>query len=183
MELTPQRMEHSRKNFNVLIAMLEQKQLKYVIEENRQDFAHVRIRFTGEDLPMDLHLLFRPERQMVSLYSPMPFTVPAGRNGDMAIAVAATNHGLADGSFDFDYNAGALRFRLTAAFMETTLSAALFEYMIYVAADTIDRYNDRFLALSDGSITLMDFLHFDAQHGKQPKPESEQTEKSQCESI
>lgn len=180
MELTPQRMEQSRKNFNVLITMLEQKQLKYVIEENRQDFAHVRIRFTGEDLPMDLHLLFRPERQMVSLYSPMPFSVPAGRSADMAVAVAAVNHRLADGSFDFDYSAGALRFRLTVAFMETTLSAALFDYMIYVAADTIDRYNDRFLALSEGSVTLMDFLH---PNEKQPKQKSEQMEKSQCENI
>ncbi len=183
MELTPQRMEHSRKNFNILITMLEQKQLKYVIEENRPDFAHVRIRFTGEDLPMDLHLLFRAERQMVSLYSPMPFTVPAGRSSDMAIAVAAANQGLADGSFDFDCNAGTLRFRLTAAFMDTTLSAALFDYMIYVAADTIDRYNDRFLALSEGSMTLMDFLHFDERHSKQPKKESEQTENKPCENI
>ncbi len=183
MELTPQRMEHSRKNFNVLITMLEQKQLKYVIEENRQDFAHVCIRFTGEDLPMDLHLLFRPERQMVSLYSPMPFSVPAGRSADMAVAVAAVNHGLADGSFDFDYSAGILQFRLTAAFIETTLSVALFDYMIYVAADTIDRYNDRFLALSEGSLALMDFLHPDAKQGNRVKQKSEQTEKSQCESI
>ncbi|MBE6846814.1 MAG: YbjN domain-containing protein [Oscillospiraceae bacterium] len=183
MELTPQRMDHARKNFNILIAMLEQRKLKYSIEENRQDFSHVRIRFTGEDLPMDLHLLFRPERQMVSLYSPMPFTVPAGRSADMAVAVAAANHGLADGSFDFDHKEGALRFRMTAPFMETTLSADLFEYLLYVAADTIDRYNDRFLALSEGKMTLMDFLHADEQRTAQSKKESDTMEKQSCENI
>lgn len=172
MDLTPERMELAKKNFNILIAMLEQKQLRYTIEENRKDLSYVRIRFTGQDLPMDLHILFRAERQMVSVFSPMPFVFPEERRADAATAVTAANHGLADGSFDLNLSDGTVRFRLTAAFMDTTLSAALFEYLLYVAADTIDRYNDRLLALCDGSMTLEAFLEADSQHGKRTKNES-----------
>lgn len=171
MDLTPERMDLAKKNFNILIAMLEQQKLKYTIEQNRQDFSHVRIRFTGEDLPMDLHLLFRPERQMVSLFSPMPFVIPEARRQEAAIAVTAANHGLADGSFDLNLSDGTVRFRLTAAFMDTTLSPALFEYLLYVAADTIDRYNDRLLALSEGTMTLEAFLETDSQYTKRPQNE------------
>lgn len=169
MDLTPERMDLAKKNFNILISMLEQQKLKYTIEQNRQDFSHVRIRFTGEDLPMDLHLLFRPERQLVSLFSPMPFVIPEERRREAAIAVAVANHGLADGSFDLNWSDGTVRFRLTAAFMDTTLSGALFEYLLYVAADTIDRYNDRLLALSEGRMTLQAFLDADSRQTKRPQ--------------
>ncbi len=158
MALTPERMELAQKNFSILIAMLEQKQLKYSIEENRQDFSHVCIRFTGKDLPMTLHLLVRADRQLVSLFSPMPFLIDEEHRNEAAVAVTVANHGLTNGSFDLNMQDGSIRFRLTTAFMETTLSPALFEYLLYVSADTIDRYNDRFMMLNNGEMDLQTFI-------------------------
>ena len=81
---------------------------------------------------------------------------------DAAIAVAAANHGLIDGSFDLNPQTGEIRFRLTSCYIGTVLTEALFSYLMFVSAETIDRYNDRFEAINNGSMDLEAFLKADA---------------------
>ncbi len=161
MELTEERAALAKKNADILISMLEHKHLKYTVEQQDERLTHVRITFTGEDLPMTLHLMIRADRQIVSVLSAMPFCISAEKRHDAAIAVTAANHGLIDGSFDFNLNTGEIRFRLTSSFMQSTLSEELFSYLMYVSAETIDRYNDRFMDLNNGKLSLDDFLAAD----------------------
>jgi len=162
MELTEERAALAKKNADILISMLEHKRLKYTVIQQDDRLTHVRITFTGEDLPMTLHLMIRADRQIVSVLSAMPFCMDADKRRDAAIAVTAANHGLIDGSFDLNLSTGEIRFRLTTAFMQATLSEELFSYLMYVSAETIDRYNDRFMDLNTGKLSLEAFLAADA---------------------
>ncbi|MBR4201533.1 MAG: YbjN domain-containing protein [Oscillospiraceae bacterium] len=154
--------ENTRKNTEMLISMLEHKKLKYTVDEQTDARAHIRLHFTGEDLPITLHIILRTDRQIASVFSVMPFKISQERMTDAAIAVAAANHGLIDGSFDLNPQTGEIRFRLTSCYIGTVLTEALFSYLMFVSAETIDRYNDRFEAINNGSMDLEAFLKADA---------------------
>ncbi len=162
MEEEQKRIETAAQNTEVLLAMLEHRKLKYTIEERTDVRTHIRIHFTGEDLPMTLHIILRTDRQIVSVLSVMPFRIDEERRHDAAIAVTAANHGLIDGSFDLNMQTGEIRFRLTSCFIGTVLSEALYAYLMFVSAETIDRYNDRFRDLNEGKLDLEGFLAADA---------------------
>ncbi len=162
MEEEQKRIETAAQNTEVLLAMLEHRKLKYTIEERTDVRTHIRIHFTGEDLPMTLHIILRTDRQIVSVLSVMPFRIDEARRNDAAIAVTAANHGLIDGSFDLNMQTGEIRFRLTSCFIGTVLSEALYAYLMFVSAETIDRYNDRFRDLNEGKLDLEGFLAADA---------------------
>ena len=158
----PKQTENLKKNAAVLRTMLDHRKLKYTVEEETEQRAHIRIHFTGEDIPMTLHLILRADRQLASVYSVMPFLISEEHRNDAAIAVAAANHGLIDGSFDLNLKNGEIRFRLTSCFIESVLSEPLFSYLMFVSAETVDRYNDRFMALNNGDMSLEEFLQLDA---------------------
>lgn len=162
MEISAERKALTEQNAGILISMLEHKKLKYTVEEQSDARTHIRISFTGSDLPMTLHLILRADRQIVSVLSAMPFRMSAERMHDAAVAVIAANHGLIDGSFDLNMQTGEIYFRLTTAFMQTTLSEELFSYLMFVSAETIDRFNDRFMDLNTGKLDLAGFLEADA---------------------
>ncbi len=162
MEDEQKRIETAAQNTEVLLAMLEHRKLKYTIEERTDVRTHIRIHFTGEDLPMTLHIILRTDRQIVSVLSVMPFRIDEARRNEAAIAVTAANHGLIDGSFDLNMQTGEIRFRLTSCFIGTVLSEALYAYLMFVSAETIDRYNDRFRDLNEGKLNLEGFLAADA---------------------
>lgn len=157
------RIENKEKNAKILLSMLENRRLKYVVEEETDARTHIRIHFKGEDLPMTLHIILRTDKQIVSVLSAIPFRIVEEHLQTAAVAVAAANHGLIDGSFDLNLSNGNIVFRLTSCFLGSVLSEQLFSYLMFVSAETIDRYNDRFLALNNGEMTLDQFLTADAQ--------------------
>lgn len=162
MALDPARIENTKKNAEVLLAMLDHRKLKYSVEEQTEARTHIRIHFTGEDIPMTLHIILRADRQIASVLSVMPFFITEAHRNDAALAVTAANHGLIDGSFDLNMKSGEIRFRLTSCYIDSVLSESLFSYLMFVSAETIDRYNDRFMALNTGEMTLEQFLAADA---------------------
>ena len=86
------------------------------------------------------------------------FNVPEEKRLDMALAVSIVNNRLVDGSFDYDVMRGALLFRMTTSFIESTLSETAFEYMLFCSCGTIDEYNDKFLMLCKGLMPVEKFL-------------------------
>jgi len=163
MELDPIKIKNTSDNADVLIAMLEHKGLKYKVKERTESRTRIRIHFEGNGLPFTVYMILRADRQIVSVFSVMPFTVPDGKRYEAAIAVAAANHGLIDGSFDINTETGEIRFRLTSCFIGAVLCEELYSYLLYVSAETIDRFNDRFDDLASGRCTLEDFIRADEQ--------------------
>ena len=166
MTLDPSRIENMKQNAEILRSMLDRRKLKYTVEEQTDARTHIRIHFSGEDIPMTLHIILRTDKQIASVFSVMPFRIPEAHRKDAAVAAAAANHGLIDGSFDLNLSNGEIRFRLTSCFLGSVLSEQLFSYLMFVSAETVDRYNDRFLALNNGEMSLEQFLAADAADGQ-----------------
>ena len=115
----------------------------------------------GEDLPMDIIFRVNPKAQVVTLFSPMPFKIAEDKRVDAALAVCVANYGLINGTFDYDLSDGEIRFRIVSSFRESILGEELFNYMLLVSASTVDDYNDKFLMVSKGMMSIQQFIEWE----------------------
>ncbi|HAM69414.1 MAG TPA: hypothetical protein DCP68_07360 [Ruminococcus sp.] len=150
-----QLMKMGQNVYETICKMFDDRGFRY--ERHDEDLV-ITSTVSGEDIPMDMLFIVRPERQIVQLLSPMPFKIPDEKTVDLALAVTHANDGLIDGSFDFDMAKGRINFRLTASYIESILGKELFEYMLMVSAHTVDEYNDKFMMIAKGMYSLEDFI-------------------------
>ncbi len=150
-----QDMQKAREVYDHLVSMLNARDWKFEQDDER---LLIKSGIKSDDLPINFIILVNPRNQVVQFISSLPFTMPEDLRVDGAIAVAVANYGLVDGSFDYDMNDGEIRFRLTTAYRDTSLSDEIFEYIIGVSASTVDQYNDRFFMLAKKMMTIEDFI-------------------------
>ena len=141
--------------YSDLCAALERREWRY---QKHEDDLVVTFGVQGEDIPMDFLFVVDAERQLLRVFSKLPFTTPEDKRMEMAIATCVASNGVADGSFDYNIADGTVVFRMTASFRESKIGDGLFEYLIGCSCITVDRYNDKFLALCKGHITVNDFI-------------------------
>ena len=141
--------------YDDLCAVVEEKGWKY---EKFDDDLVITFELYGEDIPMDFIFMADADRQLLKVFSKLPFTVPEDKRMELAIATCIVSNGLADGSFDYDISKGVIMFRMTASFMESKIGKGLIDYMIKCSCFVVDEYNDKFLALSKGFMTIQDFI-------------------------
>lgn len=153
-EVTQAEMNKAKEVYATLCKSLDDREWHY--EKHEEDLV-VTCGVSGDDIPMRLIIRVMPERQLVQLLSPLPFDIPEDKRVDVALATTMINDKLANGSFDFDLASGRTVFRLTNAFMESTLGTEVFNYMIGVSVATVDEYNDKLMMLMKGMIELSAF--------------------------
>lgn len=145
----------SKTVFTTLCDVMERRGWKY--EKDEKDLT-VHFIVSGDDIPMQFILVIDAERQLIRLMSPLPFKMSEDKRIDGAIATCAASFGLADGSFDYDLTEGRIIFRMTASFRESLIGEELFHYMIECSCVTVDEYNDKFLAIDKGLLSVSDFI-------------------------
>ena len=148
-------MARANEIYNGLCAALDARNWKY-----KKDEAALVVFFgvNGEDVPMQFIIKVDADRQLVRVMSPLPFKMSKEKRMEGAIATCVANYGMVDGSFDYDLSDGAISFRLTASYRESDISEQLFQYLISVTCVTVDAYNDKFLAVDKGVMSIADFI-------------------------
>ncbi len=112
----------------------------------------------GEDLPIGINVSVDAERELIILLSKLPFTIPEEKILDTAVAVSFTNYSLVDGSFDFNVKDGTMYFRMTSSFIESDIGNDLFVYMVMLSCRIVDDFNDKFVMLGKGLMSLENFM-------------------------
>jgi hypothetical protein len=107
---------------------------------------------------MDFILVVDAERQLIRLLSQMPYKISEAKRMEGAIATCVATYAKIDGCFDYDLGTGSIIFRLTASFIESEIGEGLFQDMISFACAMVDEYNDKFLAIDKGLISIADFI-------------------------
>lgn len=153
--MSDEKLERAQKVYETLCATLDKHEWHYQKNEER---LSIECGAQGEDLPMEITIRVDAERQLIMLLSHLPFIISEDKRLDVAIATSIANNGLVDGSFDFDITDGHMFFRMTSSFIESDIGSELFTYMLMVSCHTIDEYNDRFLMLGKGMMSIQDFI-------------------------
>lgn len=149
------KMERAKKVYNTLCTAIDKRDWTYDRED--EDLI-VRFNVSGEDIPMSFILIVDADRQLVRLLSPIPFNMGEDKRMDGAIATCVASYGFINGSFDYDLEDGSIVFRLTQSFRGSDVSEEVLQYMISLSCSVVDNYNDRFMALNKGLLSITDFI-------------------------
>lgn len=134
---------------------LDARQWRYMKEEDK---LLVRFGVNGDDIPVQIIMVVEADRQLIRVLSPLPFKMSEGKRMEGAIATCVASYGLADGSFDYDLSDGSIFFRMTASFRESVIGESLIQYMISCTCAMVDQFNDQFLAIDKGMMSITDFI-------------------------
>ncbi|MBQ9950349.1 MAG: YbjN domain-containing protein [Clostridia bacterium] len=145
--------ELAHKVYNSLCAAIEELNWKY----NKVDSTRISFEVRGDDLPMSFIIKIDEDRQLVRLFSPLPFKIKEDKMAEACVAVCTVNYKLTIGSFSLDISDGTLVFRVTNSFRSSVISEELLEHIINYSCAFVDKYNDKFLMLNSG-LSLADFL-------------------------
>ena len=149
------KLAQAKEVFETLCRALDNHEWNYSKDEEK---LAIECGAQGEDLPMKLTVKVDAERALIMLLSHIPFPIPEDKRLDLAIAVSAVNNRLVDGSFDYDVTKGNMFFRMTNSYLESMIGEDVIAYMLFCSCQTIDEYNDKFLMLAKGIISVEQFI-------------------------
>lgn len=149
------KMELAKQVYQTLCEAIERREWNFGKDEEK---LLVHFGVSGDDIPMQFILIVDAERQLIRLMSPLPFKMSESKRMEGAIATCAASFGMVDGSFDYDLSDGTIVFRMTASFRESLIGEGLFQYLISCSCAMVDKYNDQFLALDKGIMSITDFI-------------------------
>lgn len=148
-------LERATQVYEKILQILEKDEWKY--ERNDENLA-VRFTVRGDDIPMDFTVYVDPSPGLLRVQSWLPFEINKDKMIDAAVAVCAINLRMKNGSFDFDFSDGTIRFKVTQTCIDGQLDEEVFRYLLFLSSYTVDEYNDKMLMLSKGGLKLEDFL-------------------------
>ena len=141
--------------FDAICAALDERRWYY--EKDKEKFT-LNVKANGQDLFMELDVSCDKDKRIVMLLSRLPFTVAEDRRLEMAQAISYINAFLGEGCFDYHYKKGTICFRMTSSYRGSTLDKTVFDRMIMMSFSTVDRYNDKLLLYSLGTLSLAEFV-------------------------
>lgn len=130
---------------------------KWSYEKHEEDRS-VMFSVKGDDLPMDFLVFIDEERQLIRLYSPLPFEFEEKKLLEGAIAACVASNSIADGNFDINISEGKIIYRINASYRNSIIGEGLMQYLIDCACSTMDKYNERFFAINKGVLGLDRFI-------------------------
>ena len=151
-------MQHAKTVYETACQALSNRDWKYT---RHDDDLTLSFGARGDDLPMDFVLIVNPKAQVISLISPLPYKIAQDKRVDGSLAVNVANYGLINGTFDYDISDGEIRFRICSSYRDSLIGEELINYMVMLAAGTIDDYNDKFLMISKGMWSIQDFIKWE----------------------
>lgn len=146
----------TRSVFATACKSLDDRDWHYQTEE-QEDKLLIRLRVTGDDLPMDITFIANSRKQCVEIFSSMPFHIAEDKRIDAALAVSIVNNSLINGTFDFDIKDGEMHFRVNQSYVDATIGVDTMTYLFSIVVNTVDDYNDKFLMLGKGMLSWESF--------------------------
>lgn len=148
----------AKKIYSTMVSALKKQEWHF--EEHEEDLTIVSS-YVGDDIPISFFIEIDADREVIRFIAPISFNIAEDKRVDAAIAVCVANYGLVNGSFDYDLKDGEIRFRMTTSYVGCEVGEEFFMAMMATALMTTDRYNDKFLMLSKGVITIQQFIEQD----------------------
>lgn len=153
-------MADSKKAYETVIVSFDAMNWHYNRDDKEQT---ITCKVKGDDLTMNILYKVIPDREIMYVKSAMPFTVAQDKLMPMCVAATIANYTMLNGSFELDISDGYLGFKIVTPFYGSEVTQELCTYMINLTCRMVDIYNDKFLAVAEGRMSLNEFREF-AEH-------------------
>lgn len=118
----------------------------------------VRFGLSTEDMPVHCNFTVNAEKQLLYVYSPIPFYMRESMRTEGAVMTGVASACLRDGSFDYKMATGRICFRLATSLCGLEIGAETMEYFVNCTHAVVDHFNDRFEAVNNGQLSLHTFV-------------------------
>ncbi len=154
MEVYMENKSDARKTYEMLCNTLDGIKWHY-----QRDDEHMVVTTSavGEDLTIRLRIVVSEQRNLMYVKSPMPYKVPESARAIVSSAVNVANYSMLNGCFEYDMRSGYLAFRAVVPFEGSIISDKVCKYLVMLACQMVDKFNDKFLSLAKGNMTLEEF--------------------------
>ena len=152
--MAEQHIINSKAVYEKLCALLDEIGWKYEKDEQKLE---VNFSVVGDDIPMDFVCTVDEARQLIVINSALPVKFAPENRVDGAIVTCYINQKLVDGNFDYDYETGAMYFRMTSSYRGSIISRDMLLYMIEYACYKVDDYNDKLTLVANGLMSVETF--------------------------
>ncbi len=125
----------SWKHYMLLCRTLERNDIQFIRNDKK---LSVKCSIAGERRELNFLFVTDPEKMLMTLYSPVAAAKGNTDAGSAAMKICSINNTLSNGCFCIDEDDGIIYFRVVISFYETNLSPEIFEYMLSLAADTVE---------------------------------------------
>ncbi len=153
MAVTPEKMAEAKTVFDSLVQYLHDIKLNFETKE-LEDRYMIRFNMSGDDIPMRFFIYVNPAHQIITLHSPMPVKFPEDQIDLGCKAVCMINYRLTDGDFQIDVRDGEVLFNMSNSYAGSLISTEVYSYMLGMAINIVDEFNDKLLMLSKGMLDL-----------------------------
>lgn len=150
--------EKAKQIYDTLNEALDQRGWKY-----DADPEHLAIRtgVIGDDFPIGIYFIVDPKRDCVTFRTTNITEFTSEQLLEAAVATCSANNGLVFGHFTLDVTDGSFYYSYSDSYEGCEVTPSFFQNMISIAVATVDHYNDRFIMLQKGALTLKKFLEMD----------------------
>lgn len=145
----------AQKMYQTLCDILNDGKVRF--EKDDQNLT-INFTMTGEDLPMKFFIIINAESELINIFSPIPAKFSSEKLLDGAVAVCQANYTTTYGCFEYDLSNGTILFKMNSSYKDSLISSTVFYALIMVANMCVDKFNDKFLLLAKGLITLETFF-------------------------
>jgi len=145
----------AKETFEFLCEFFDKKGWTY---EKQEEYLIIRFTVRGDDIPMNFSVGVDPSPGLVSFVSYLPFDMDKEKMVDAAISTCAINHKFKSGMFVLELGDGSIYYKLVHMYMNSSITDEILQYMINMSNHIVDEYNDQFLMLNKGNLSLNDFL-------------------------
>lgn len=139
----------------MIISTLKSKDYSFL----QSDGMKVAFQIESDDTPIVFSVVIDAERRLIRMIAGYSITFPQERRLDGAIATCSTNRNLVAGGFDYDYETGAVVFRISTSFAGSIISPDVFLYMVHRAYSACVLYDKKLERLAKGELPLASYLY------------------------
>lgn len=145
----------ARAVYDTVLKTLDSHQWKYTANES--DLT-VKTGFRGEDMSHDLFFYIQPKADVVRVSSSLPFSAKKEKISVIAEAIIRINAKMLVGSIDLDWDDGQITFGISSLYTNSIISTDLIKDMIGFIISSIEKYDDKLMAINMGYATPADIF-------------------------
>lgn len=151
----PQLLEQAKAVFSTICQTFDD--CKWDYRKNTEELS-IEIHFTGGCMPLAILVRVDAEQGAVTVSSKLPFDVPPEVRAEVGVAVNTINTRLHNGCFRYHLTTGEIHWWLTCSFLGCVFGSETVRYAIGIACETMEIFNIALLAMTQGALTLEQFL-------------------------
>ncbi len=137
------------------LTALDGEELKY--GRNDEDMS-VQLSFNSDDF--DIILVFKvfPERDLITLFSPLTFTAPEDGRQDIAMAMTVLNDVTYDGMWTINISNGDMEFRMTNSYCDSIVGKNCYKDMMSMAITANHKFAAKFFMIGKSAMSFEQFM-------------------------